>query len=66
MKTLLRNFIAQEKCPPELLKSGGGQGGLYSVTAAVACMYCICLSKKLFFEGSLAIPNLADLYRQRH
>ena len=51
MKTLLRNFIAQEKCPPEMLKGGsGGQSGLYNVTAAVACEYCLLLL-------SLAIAN---------
>jgi hypothetical protein len=37
MKTLLLNFIKQEKCPQTLIKNQAGGGILYGITAAVAC-----------------------------
>ncbi|XP_064644875.1 dymeclin-like isoform X2 [Lineus longissimus] len=36
MKTLLLNYIKQEKCPQELIKNQAGGGVLYGITAAVA------------------------------
>ena len=36
MKTLIQNYVAQMKCPPEMLKSNAG-GGMMS---ALSCMLC--------------------------